>query len=405
MDICLISREYPTDDHAGGIGTYTEKTARGLARLGQSVTVITESTGAPSRRVEEGVTVHRLAPAETTPMGRLPNARTLARSRMVAEALWRLPRPPQIVQACEFGGEAFWYSLRPHPGSKLVTRLATPTFLVSELSPHAGGVAPAEAVKARLLGWLERVQTRRSDAIISPSDALANIVSRRWGIPRGRIVTARTGVDFARRYAERAEPLPAELHGQEYLLYVGRLEERKGLHILAQALPEVLAAHPGLRFVFVGNNFMTYQGQPMQAYIERCNAPYRDRLHFFTRLPQARLYSLLESALFAVFPSLWESVPNVALEALDMGKPVVATRDCGFGEVVEDGRSGLLVPGGDVDALRRAMLSLLADRSRLARMSEAAKARAQVFGLDRVVEQLLDFYRGLQPLAAGAVLA
>jgi glycosyltransferase involved in cell wall biosynthesis len=392
LNICLVSREYPTDDHAGGIGTYTEKTARALARLGESVAVITESSGEATTRVEDGVTVHRLAPAETTPLGRVPNARTLARSRMVASAIGRLDARPDVVQACEFASETFWYSTRPHPGTSLVTRLATPTFLLNEISPGSGG----SPLKARLLGALERAQTRRSDAVISPSDSLADVVSARWRIPRCRITTARTGVDFRSRYAERAEALPEELRGRRYLLYVGRLEVRKGLHILAQAMPEVLAAYPDLHFVFVGNNFLTYRGRPMQAYLEELNAPFAGRLRFYSRLRQTVLYPILANALFTVFPSLWESVPNVALEALDMGKPVVATTGCGFGEVVEDGRSGVLVPGGDVDALRGALLALLADRGRIERMSRAAAERAADFSLERVAERLLDFYRELR---------
>jgi glycosyltransferase involved in cell wall biosynthesis len=75
-----------------------------------------------------------------------------------------------------------------------------------------------------------------------------------------------------------------------------------------------------------------------------------------------------------------------------MGKPVVATRGCGFGEVVEDGRSGLLVPPADAPALRDAMLMLMADRDRLRDMSEAARAAADGFRLPRVAAQLLDFY-------------
>jgi glycosyltransferase involved in cell wall biosynthesis len=98
---------------------------------------------------------------------------------------------------------------------------------------------------------------------------------------------------------------------------------------------------------------------------------------------------------------LWESVANAALEALDMGKPVVATTGCGFAEVVEDGRSGLLVAPGNAAALRDAMLSLIADRDRLRCMSEAARARAGCFRLPRVVADLVDVYERLAQSPAG----
>ena len=388
MNICLISREYPTDDHAGGVGTYTEKTARTLAAMGHRVTVITEAVSKPSRAMEEGVEVHRLPPASLVGPLRVPYTRTLARARAVARALNDLPDAPDVVQACEFGAEALWYSLGSHPATRLVTRLATPEFLVAALSAHAG----AGTIRTRYSEWMERTQTHRSDAIISPSAALADVVCQRWRIARERVTVVQTGVDFAQRYAARGAGLPPELENQEYLLYFGRLEERKGVHILAEALPAVLARHPRLQFVFAGNNFLTYKGQTMQAYVERCNTEHLDRIHFLPRLPQLRLYPVLANALFVVLPSLWESLANATLEALDVGKPVVATLGCGFAEVIEDGESGLLVPPGDVAALRDALLWMLEDRTRLRRMSQAASARAERFRLPRVVAQLVDVY-------------
>jgi glycosyltransferase involved in cell wall biosynthesis len=390
-NICLVSREYPSDYHAGGIGTYTEKTARTLAGLGHTVTVITEAVGAASSRMEEGVQVHRLAPAGRAGPVSLPYIRTLARARAVDAAVRRLPAPPDVVQVCENGAEGFWYSLRDHPRSALLTRLATPTFLVADLSANSGH----RAMRIRYLDRMERSQTRRSAAIISPSAALADIVCQRWRIPRDRVTIVSTGVDFAERYASAGAALPAELRDREYVLYFGRLEERKGVHVLADALPEVLAAYPSLHVVFAGESDLTYRGRPMQAYVEQRNRSYRDRLHFLPRLRQLQLHPVLASSLLVVLPSLWESVANAALEALDMGKPVVATTGCGFAEVVEDGRSGLLVAPGNAAALRDAMLSLIADRDRLRCMSEAARARAGCFRLPRVVADLVDVYERL----------
>jgi glycosyltransferase involved in cell wall biosynthesis len=397
MNICLISREYPSDFHAGGMGTYTEKTARALAAMGQTVTVITEAAGAASVRVEDGVEVRRLAPARLLGPMQVPYTRTMARARVVARTVRDLRPVPDIVQACENGAEAFWYAQGKHPSTRLITRLATPEFLVAELSANSGGTS----IRTRYSDWMERTQTQRSDAIISPSAALADIVCQRWGIRRERVTVVKTGVDFARRYAGQAAPLPPELEGHEYVLYFGRLEERKGVHILADALPDVLSTYPRLRFVFAGNNFGTYKGQTMQAYVEQCAGEHRDRLHFLPRVPQSELYPLLAGSLFVVLPSLWESLANATLESLDMGKPVIATLGCGFGEALEDGRSGLLVPPGDAPALRDAMLWLLADRERLHRMSQEARARAECFRLPRVAAELLDHYEGLRAVPAG----
>lgn len=384
MNICLVSSEYPTDEHRGGIGTYTQKTARGLVNLGQHVSVITQSQGETSTKVEEGVTVIRLAPAR-----RLPRLLTWAGS--VARWLNALPMPPDIVQVCEYRAEGFRYALRRNTGAKLVTRLATPTYLVEQLNCEADG----KGRRAGIIDRLERLQTQRSDAIISPTNALADLVSAKWDIPRGRVTTIRTGVDFAARYDGQAESaLPAELCGRDYILYFGRLEQRKGVHILGQALPQILATHPELHVVFAGQ-IQEWRGQSLWSFIEQCNAEHIDRLHSYARLPQNQLAPLVRGALFVVLPSLWENLANTCLEALDMGKPVIATLGCGFAEVIEEGRSGLLVPPGDVLALRQAMLTLLENRQLLSAMSTGARLRARSFHLDEVSRDLLHFYHAL----------
>ena len=383
MHICFVSREYPTEDHTGGIATYTEKTAQTLARLGHQVTVITEARADASRGIVDGITLIRLAAPQTPP-------RFATRARAVARTIRQLHIAPDIVQVCEYRAEGFWYSFLPRQHTRLVTRLATPTSLVERLNRHEQGTG----ARARVLDRFERLQTRRSDAILSPTDALADLVCQQWHIPRHRVTTIRTGVDFARRYSSSATALPAELRGKEYILYFGRLEERKGVHILAQALPKVLATYPHVHAVFVGN-VQSYQGQSLQAYIEQHNEEFRERLHFFPRLSQPQLYPLLKHALFAVLPSLWENLANTCLEALDMGKPVVATLGCGFGEVIEEGRSGMLVPPGNARALERALISMLMNDGRLIEMSLAAKMRANTFSQDIVIQDLLRFYKTL----------
>jgi glycosyltransferase involved in cell wall biosynthesis len=397
--VCLVSREYTTEDHAGGIGTYTEKTARALARFGVAVTVITEGLSGSSVALEDGVDVHRLPPARLTRFGNPPFTGRLARSHAVAAAISRLHKRPDIVQACEYSAEAFWYSLG-NRRARLVTRLATPFAILANLNAD-GGTSRLVAVG---LDRMERFQTRRSDVVISPSAALAELVSRRWRLSPDRLRVVPTGVDFSARYAGTSTRLPAELEGHQFGVYFGRLEHRKGVHILAEALPRVFSANPDLHFVFAGRDHVTSSGESMRSLVERCNREHPDRLHFYTQLSHHRLYPIVAGALFAVLPSLWESVSNAALEALDAGTPLIATTGGGFEEVVEHGRSGLLVTPGDARALEESMLALLADRPRLAAMSRQAKARAGCFSLENMVRRLLDVYQELlqEPLGARA---
>ncbi len=132
----------------GGIAAYTEKTSRALAAHGHDVHVIAE--GAPAaQELRDGVWFHHV------PTGRLRPS-VLARTRAVSAALRALD-DFDIVQACEWGGEAWAWSL--HSGAPLVTRLATPHFLIEELNE----VPTAQRMRQSFSRWLERSQVRWRD--------------------------------------------------------------------------------------------------------------------------------------------------------------------------------------------------------------------------------------------------
>lgn len=357
----------------GGIGTYTEKTARALAARGHDVHVLIP--GALARtEVVDGVHVHRVATPRVRPS-------VLARTWAIARALRKLGHM-DIVQACEWGGEGWWYSLRPH--APLVTRLATPHFLIERLND----VPVRQRQRQFFSRALERSQARRSARIISPSEVLAGEVASRWHIRRDDIAVVPTGVRIS---FPDAHSCPSELRDLRYLLYFGRLEQRKGVDTWIDALPAVLQSDRSLHAVFVGED-MGFRGQPFEHYARaRCGVA-ADRLHFLQPVPQARLFPIIAASLLVVMPSRWESLANACLEAMALGRVVVATTGSGFSEVITNGVDGYLVPPGDADSLAQTVSLALADMTELTRMGEAARRRAQHYDLDAMVDRLLGVY-------------
>lgn len=385
MRICLVSREFPPQTHAGGIGTYTYKTSAALARLGHSVHVVTAAR-LPATDYRDGdVAIHRIQ----EPDDRVPMPRSLAHTRAVAAAIGRITEPLDIVQACEWTGEAYWYAIKPHRPAPLVTRLATPLFVVQRLNE-------VKAQHPLSRGWLtnslERAQTLRSDGIISPTHALARLVCRGWNLASERITIVPTGISFDASQLESAGTLPDAMRGSQYLLYFGRLERRKGVHVLGAALPAVLDAYPSLKAVFVGDD-MSFEGRPCADVIRQLAGRHADRLIFLPRMPQRDLLPIVRGAHLVVLPSLWENLANTCLEAMQLGRPVIATRGCGFEEVIEDGISGYLVPPGDAVALSASILAALGDDAGRRRVGQAAERRAHDFALDAMAARLVDYYR------------
>jgi len=306
----------------------------------------------------------------------------LARSLAVARALRRLG-PFDIVQACEWGGEAAVYSL--HPRAPLVTRLATPHFIVERLN----GTGRAQRRRQFAGRMLERLQTRRSSAVISPTGVLADEVAKRWRVDRSAITVIPTGVGPLR---VGAAALPDDLAIRTYVLYFGRLEQRKGLEAWIDALPVVLAAHPDMLAVFVGED-AGIRGRPVRAMAhERCGE-LAGRLRFYDQRPQPDLFAIVARAALVVVPSLWENLANTCLEAISLGRPVVATSGSGFEDVITHGVDGLLVAPGDSEALADAVVQALGDGAQLRRIGEAARLRAAEFDMGGMLDRLLNVYR------------
>ncbi len=365
---------------SGGIGTYTQKTARALASLGQEVHVFTEGSPEATGSGASEPTVHRLPESYVRP----DEHRAVRRAWAVARAL-RRTGPFDVVQACEFDAEAVFYAL--HSNSPLVTRLATPTYLVNRLN---GGRA-RQRIRTATVGRLERWQTKLSDRIISPSRVLADLVTADWHLEPSRVSVLPTGIEIPSR---PTGPPPHGMAGRTYALYFGRLEMRKGTRTWIDALPAVLAEHKDLWAVFAGRD-LGMSGTSFEEYAAQRLGPLMSRVAFFPRLPQAELFPLVAGAALVVMPSIWESLANACLEAMALGRPVVATTGSGFAEVIRDGGDGILVEPGDSRQLADAVIGALARPDRLGEIGRAARLRARDFDLEKMAARLLGLYQQL----------
>lgn len=376
MRIAIISREHPP--FGGGIGSWSSKAARGLALLGHEVHLFTESHDTlPAEDVASGAHIHRFQAATLRP-------RSLAWAWAAAHAV-RERGPFDVVQACEWDAEALVYSLRPT--APLVTRLATPHVLVQSSNQATW----PQRLRTSFTARMEATQARRSRHLISPTLALAREVAQRWRLDVNEIDVIPTGIDPPQL---SAAPVPDFLVEAPYVLYFGRLEVRKGVDVLIDALPSVLEEHPDVNAVFIGQD-MLFRGAPFADYAgEKCAEAW-PRLHFLPRMPHAKLFNIVANATLVVIPSRWENLANTCLEAMVLGRPIVATSGSGFDEVLTHDVNGLLVPPGDAAALAAAMTGALADPQKLRRLGAAARKRAEDFTVERMASALSRVYERL----------
>lgn len=185
------------------------------------------------------------------------------------------------------------------------------------------------------------------------------------------------------------------------VLFLGRLEPRKGVLVALRAFAQVVRAIPHAELLVAGDG-------PLRAEAERLvNELGLERVRFLGAVGEPSLTEIYHDADVFCAPATGnESFGIVLLEAMAAGTPVVASANPGYRLVVEDGRSGLLVRPGDVDGLAAALLRVLRQPALWQALSEGGQARARCFAWSRVVDDLIRVYeraaeragRALSPL-------
>lgn len=384
MRVVALTPEYPPAPHLGGIGSNAAALAPALARRGHDVTVIVPA--APGERGSEavagGVRVVRMV-VRRVPAA-VPGHDILERLLFRVAVARRCRRlRADVVHVPEWEALAWPLVLLP---TAVVTMLATPTHIVDELNDAGQRRDPARTV----VTWWERDQTRRSAAVYAPSAAIVARVAADWGIPAERMQVLSNPVDVdAVRSAGAGEPPIAV--GEEAVVFIGRIERRKGVDTLAAALEKVLADRRHASAVLIGRAIE--DDVALVEEVHRRLDPFGNRVQFAGELAWPVAMSVLARASVVVLPSRWENSPYVCVEAMALGRPVVASDIGGFSEIIEHGSTGWLVPAGDDAALAGALLSALADGPGRAAVGGAASARADDFAADGVapvMEALLE---------------
>jgi glycosyltransferase involved in cell wall biosynthesis len=215
------------------------------------------------------------------------------------------------------------------------------------------------------------------------------------GVTRQRVSTLYSGVDMSAATSEDEGASIRITHGipsDAFVLgTVANLLSIKGLETMIEAMPSVRMKVPMAHYVIVGGGSDTY----LQELLNLCkDLAVSDVVHFvgFRRPPWAYLAAMD----LYVQPSRDEALGIAAIEAMAMGKPVVAARVGGLPEVVIEGSTGRLFPPGDVSALSQAVVQLFQEPAVRLAMGRSGRERARrVFDLDKTMSQLETIYHSI----------
>jgi glycosyltransferase involved in cell wall biosynthesis len=205
-------------------------------------------------------------------------------------------------------------------------------------------------------------------------------------------------------FLQAANPLP---RAPEIIVgAAGRLSREKGFGVLVDAAATVLGSRAKVHGSPCGVGFILFGDGPLRESLERQIAAAGLEGRFILAGFRSDLDRLLPNLDLMVLPSFSEGLPNVALEALAAGVPVVATAVGGTPEVIEDGQTGYLVPPGDAAALAGRMLEAISDpagRSRLTGQGRGCVATR--FSFDAQAASYRDLFRQLSAEAPPATIA
>jgi glycosyltransferase involved in cell wall biosynthesis len=226
-----------------------------------------------------------------------------------------------------------------------------------------------------------------ADMVITASGDTKGRICDAYDIAASRIRVMYAGVDES-FFASGTPQKPSDRFSLLFCGYLGGPRQVKGLDVLLEAMPTILATHDvSLQIIGTGERAEQYKAMCRELAIE-------ERVSFLGFIEHSRLPPHFSSADLFVLPSRSESFGLVLAEAMASGLPVVSTRVGGIPEVVEEGATGLLVPPNDPPALAEAIIELLDDPERMRAMGVRGRERVrQHFTWDKVAERVVGFYQ------------
>ena len=388
LSVCFISLDYPPRP-MGGIARYTVDLARGIASLGHEVHVVTQADLPYRIEFEDGVWVHRYpaGPRLVASLEGHPLKDNLVHVARVWRAVAHLAErfPLDVVAGNVWLAEALACALDPR--WETVMTLSTPLRTIASTQP-AVAAKPEVAWQIKL----ENAAMARADRLQSVSEA--NLRNVRHHSPLAAAVPIEVvwhGItDRSRDDAFRPE------HDGVEILFVGRLEPRKGIDTLLEAGIELLRERPNVRIRIAGadNPYASLDHTPYAERVKERLAQYPnllERISFEGEVSEATLDELLRGCDIFCAPSRYESFGLMNLEAMMFSRPVVSCRVGGIEEVVVSGETGILVEPDDADRLREALRTLVDDAALRERMGVAGRRRFEVeFSNEIAVQRTLD---------------
>ena len=364
MKIALVS---PYDfTWPGGVTVHISQLAHQFTNMGHQVKILAPHS--PSRDIPED--------SDFVPLGRsvpIPSGGSIARLSL---SVWLLHKIKEILATERFDVVHLHEPLMP----------VLPLFVLQSSKALNVGTFHASHGRFRNYGWSHSILKywfRRLDGHIAVSPTARQYASRFFP---GEYRIIPNGIDL-NRFSVQPPPIPGLDDGKLNILFVGRMEKRKGLRYLLEAYAKLKWDFKDIRLIVVGPGnldkdcYRVLSERNIQDVAFLGNVPYHDLARYYR---SADIYCSPATGR--------ESFGMVLLEAMASGKPVVASRIEGYSGVLAHGEQGLLVPPKDSDSLAEALTLLIRNPELRIQMAKRGRRTVEQYRWENVSRQVMDYY-------------
>ena len=393
MHICFVCREYIPSLRGGGIASYIKEMAEGLTDMGHKVTVISASDDTREEKTycQNGIDVVRLSNAdfiipEVEPTSIIKKFRPIYRfnsyRRKIVETIKSI-KDIDIIEVPEFGAESLYLSELNIP---VVIRLHTPTLL-----DHYNFCIQ----KLNKSNWYYYFQGMKELDIIKNAKYITSCSSslKEWAIKFAKAKEDNINVIYNPINVELkkdSENIKHSKNNVKTILFAGTICDWKGCGELAKACDILANEDFELRLDLVGK---------IGSYADWLKSQYSDKKWFnlIGKVKREELMKMYGTADIVCFPSWWENMPMVCIEAMFSGAVVLGSNSGGMSEIIEDGKSGFLVEPKNPTALAKRIKEILLLNSEEKEIisNNAVKRIKDNFSMEVILNQTLDYYKSV----------
>jgi glycosyltransferase involved in cell wall biosynthesis len=225
-----------------------------------------------------------------------------------------------------------------------------------------------------------------AEKIVAVSNEISEILKRKYGIPKCRMLVVGTGYDDRIRQELGDIKLRAETERSMRIINVANMRPVKDHKTLLESFKKLTERMKGVRLSLVGDGPLRRQME------EFCTQQSIHDVEFLGKLPHRDALKHIANSDVFILTSVEEGMPNVIIEALALGKPVIATAVGGIPEVVKDGVNGILVPPKSPEHVAKALERLLSDSGLRRKLGEAAAESVKDYTWSKIAEKYERIY-------------